>query len=220
MVVGYSLGGGTALSIAGARLQPESLRKRCTENLAILSFGQGLQCIAQELPENSYQLRDKRVKRIVALNPTSSLMFGETGLESVEVPTLVLASSADKTNPALTEQIIGFGKIPSPKWLVGVVGGTHLSVKDPSATVSQKGKPNTPLSGGEVIGEKATDIRKFVQTIILAFAAQMTPEADKYKVFLTADYAQIASTEEFPFRLVTEITDDAAKAIETVISEQ
>ena len=220
MVVGYSFGGGTALSIAGARLQPESLRKRCTENLAILSFGQGLQCVAQELPENSYQLRDERVKSIVALNPTSSLMFGETGLESVEVPTLVLASSADKTNPALTEQIIGFGKIPSPKWLVGVVGATHLSVKDPSATVSQKGKPNTPLTGGEVIGEKAADIRKFVKAIVLAFAAQMTPEADKYQVFLTADYAQIASTEEFPFRLVTEIPPDAAKAIETVISEQ
>jgi predicted dienelactone hydrolase len=221
MVVGYSFGGGTALSIAGARLQPQSLRKRCKKgNLAILSFGQGLQCVAQELPENSYRLRDERVKSIVALNPTSSLMFGETGLQSVEVPTLVLASSADKTNPALTEQIIGFGKIPSPKWLVGVVGATHLSVKDPSATVSQKGKPNTPLTGGEVIGEKAADIRKFVKAIVLAFAAQLTPEADKYKVFLTADYAQIASTEKFPFRLVTEIPPDAAKVIETVISEQ
>lgn len=220
MVVGYSFGGGTALSIAGARLQPESLRKRCQGNLAILSFGQGLQCVGQELPEKSYQLRDERVKSIVALNPTSSLMFGETGLESVEVPTLVLASSADKTNPALTEQIIGFGKIPSPKWLVGIVGATHLSVKDPSAIVSQKGKPNTPLTGGEVTGEKAADIRKFVKAIVLAFAAQLTPEADKYKVFLTADYAQIASTEEFPFRLVTEIPPEAAKAIETVVSEQ
>ena len=219
MIVGYSFGGGTALSIAGACLQPESLRKRCQGNLAILSFGQGLQCIGQELPEKNYQLRDKRVKSIVALNPTSSLMFGETGLESVEVPTLVLASSADKTNPALTEQIIGFGKIPSPKWLVGIVGATHLSVKDPSAVVSQKGKPNTPLTGGEVIGEKAADIRKFVKAIVLAFAAQLTPEADKYKVFLTADYAQIASTKNFPFRLVTEIPPDAAKAIETVISE-
>ena len=218
MVVGYSFGGGTALSIAGARLQPYRLKQRCKENLAILSFGQGLQCVAQELPEKSYQLRDERVKRIVALNPTSSLMFGETGLESVQVPTLVLASSADKTNPALTEQIIGFRKIPSPKWLVGVVGGTHLSVKDPSATMSQKGKPNTPLSGGEVIGEQAADIRKFVKAIVLAFAAQMTPEADIYKVFLTADYAQLASTEEFPFRLVTEITPEAAKAIETVTS--
>ncbi len=218
MVVGYSFGGGTALSIAGANLQPESLKRRCKGNLAILSFGQGLQCVAQELPEKSYQLRDQRVKRIVALNPTSSLMFGETGLESVQVPTLVLASSADKTNPALTEQIIGFRKIPSPKWLVGIVGGTHLSVKDESATVSQEGKPNTPLSGGEVIGEQAADIRKFVKAIVLAFAAQMTPEADIYKVFLTADYAQFASTEKFPFRLVTEINPEAAKVIETVIS--
>ncbi len=219
MVVGYSFGGGTALSIAGASLQPYSLKQRCKGNLAILSFGQGIQCIAHELPEKSYQLRDKRVKSIVALNPTSSLMFGETGLGSVEIPTLVLASSADKTNPALTEQIIGFRKIPCPKWLVGIVGGTHLSVKDPIATISQEGKPNTPLSGGEVIGEQAADIRKFVKAIVLAFAAQLTPEADKYKVFLTPDYAQLASTKEFPFRLVTEIPDDAATVIEQLANQ-
>jgi len=48
----------------------------------------------------------------------------------------------------------------------------------------------------------------------------MTPEASKYEVFLTPDYAQIASTEKFPFRLVTEIPPDAATVIETVISEQ
>ncbi|MEO0684689.1 MAG: dienelactone hydrolase, partial [Cyanobacteria bacterium J06649_11] len=220
MMVGYSFGGGTALSIAGAVLQPESLKKRCKQNLAVLSFGQGMQCVAQELPEKSYRLRDKRVKRVVALNPASSFMFGEAGLESVEVPTLILASSADKTTPALTEQIISFGKIPSPKWLVSIVGATHLSVKDPSVVVSQEGKPNTPLTGGEVIGEQAADIRKFVKAIVLAFAAQMTPEASKYEVFLTPDYAQIASTEKFPFRLVTEIPPDAATVIETVISEQ
>ncbi|MGF1676478.1 MAG: alpha/beta hydrolase [Rivularia sp. (in: cyanobacteria)] len=216
MVVGYSFGGGTALSIAGAQLQPVSLKQRCKGNLATLSFGQGIQCIAQELPEKSYQLRDKRVKSIVAMNPTSSLMFGETGLASVEIPTLVLASSADKTTPALTEQIIGFRKIPTPKWLVGIVGGTHLSVKDPIATVDQTGKPNTPLSGDEVIGEQATDIREFVKAIVLAFAAQLTPQADKYKVFLTPDYAQLASTNQFPFRLVTEIPADAATVIEEI----
>ena len=216
MVVGYSFGGGTALLTAGARLQPESLKKRCKENLAILSFGEGIQCVAQELPENSYQLRDERVKSIVALNPTSSLMFGETGLESIQVPTLVLASSADKTTPALTEQIIGFGKIPSPKWLVAVVGGTHLSVKDPSVTMNQEGKLNTPLGGGEVIGEQAADIRKFVKAIVLAFASQLTPEASKYEVFLTPDYAQFASSEEFPVRLVTEISADAATVIEEI----
>ncbi len=205
MVVGYSFGGGTALALAGAELQLERLKQRCKKNLAALSLGEGMQCIAQELPENSYQLRDTRIKQAIALNPTTSLIFGETGLTKVQIPTLVLAGSADKTTPALTEQIVGFDKIPSPKWLVGIVGGTHLSVKDPSTTLDQIGKPNTPISGGEVVGEKAADVRKFVKAITLAFAAQMTPEAKNYAIFLTSDYAQFASTAAFPFRLITQI---------------
>jgi predicted dienelactone hydrolase len=205
MVVGYSFGGGTALAVAGGELQLAGLKQRCQQKLAISSMGETVQCIAQELPENSYQLRDTRIKQAIALNPTTSLIFGETGLTQVQVPTLVVASSADKTTPALTEQLIGFSKIPSPKWLVGVIGGTHLSVKDPSTTLDQADQPNTPLSGGEVVGEQAADVRKFVQAIALAMAAQLTPEAEKYAIFLTPDYAQVASTKVFPFRIVREI---------------
>ncbi|MBE9049765.1 alpha/beta hydrolase [Nostocales cyanobacterium LEGE 11386] len=205
MIIGYSFGGSTALVSAGAELQPTFLKQRCQGNLASLSLGETIQCVAQELPETSYQLRDDRIKQAIALNPTTSLMFGQTGLTKVQVPTLILASSADKTTPALTEQIVGFNQIPSPKWLAGVVGGTHLSVKDPSTTLDQVGRPNTPFSGGEVVGEQAADVRKFVKAIVLAMAAQLTPEAEKYAVFLTSDYAQVASTPKFPFRLVTEI---------------
>ncbi|MCG6136225.1 MAG: alpha/beta hydrolase [Nostoc sp. LLA-1] len=209
MIVGYSFGGGTALATAGAELQLERLKQRCQGNLTGFSLGETIQCVAQELPENSYRLRDERIKQAIALNPTSSLIFGNTGLTQVAVPTLVLASSADKTTPALTEQIVGFNQIPSPKWLAGVVGGTHLSVKDPSTTMDQVGRPNTPFSGGEVVGEQAADVRKFVKAISLAMAAQLTSEAEKYAVFLTSDYAQIASTPAFPLRLVMEIPPDA-----------
>ncbi|AFZ24340.1 putative dienelactone hydrolase [Cylindrospermum stagnale PCC 7417] len=209
MVIGYSFGGATALSLAGAELQLGGLKQRCQNKINVLSLGEGIQCLAQGLPENSYQLRDARIKQAIALSPTTSLLFGETGLSKVQIPTLVLASSADKTTPALTEQIIGFTKIPSPKWLVGVLGGTHLSVKDPSTTLDQKEKLNTPFSGGEVVGDQATDVRKLVNVVALAFAAQMTPEASKYAAFLTSDYAQFASTQAFPFRLVTEIPPDA-----------
>jgi predicted dienelactone hydrolase len=205
MVVGYSFGGSTALTVAGGELQIAELRQRCQNQLAVLSIGETVQCIAQELPEKSYQLRDDRVKQIIALSPTTSLMFGETGLTKVQVPTLILASSADKTTPALTEQIMGFSKISSPKWLAGVIGGTHLSVKDPSTTLDQADKPNTPLTGGEIVGEQAGDVRKFVKAIALAMAAQLTPEAEKYAIFLTPDYAQAASTQVFPFRIVRDI---------------
>jgi len=213
MVVGYSFGGSTALALAGGELQLERLKQRCKKNLAISSLGEAMQCIAQELPENTYQLRDTRIKQAIALNPTTSLIFGETGLTKVQIPTLVLAGSADKTTPALTEQIVGFDKIPSPKWLVGIVGGTHLSVKDPSKTMDQIGQPNTPISGGEVVGEQAADIRKYLKAITLAFAAQMTPEAKNYAVFLTPDYAQFASTKAFPFRLITQIPSDAMAVV-------
>ena len=219
MVVGYSFGGGTALALAGAELQLERLKQRCKNNLVVLSLGEAMQCIAQELPENSYQLRDTRIKQAIALNPTTSLIFGETGLTKVQVPTLVLSGSADKTTPALTEQIVGFDKIPSPKWLVGIVGGTHLSVKDPSTTLDQIGKPNTPISGGEVVGEKAADVRKYVKAITLAFAAQMTPEAKNYAIFLTSDYAQFASTAAFPFRLITQIPPGTVPVVKEFVEK-
>jgi predicted dienelactone hydrolase len=219
MVVGYSFGGGTALAIAGGELQLERLKQRCKKNLAILSLGEAMQCIAQELPENSYQLRDSRIKGAIALNPTTSLMFGETGLTKVEVPTLILAGSADKTTPALTEQIVGFDKIPSQKWLVGVIGGTHLSVKDPSTTMDQIGKPNTPISGGEVVGEQAADVRKLVKALALSFAAQLTPEAKNYAVFLTSDYANFTSTPAFPFRLITQIPPNAMAVVKEFIEK-
>ncbi|MBD2530993.1 alpha/beta hydrolase [Nostoc flagelliforme FACHB-838] len=219
MVIGYSLGGSTALALAGAELQLERLKQRCKENLTILSLGENIQCIAQQLPENSYQLRDTRIKQVIALNPTTSLIFGETGLTKVQVPTLVLAGSADKTTPALTEQIVGFDKIPSPKWLVGIVGATHLSVKDPSTTLDQIGQPNTPISGGEIVGEQAADVRKYVKAIALAFAFQMTPEAKNYAVFLTSDYAQFASTTAFPFRLITQIPPDAMAVVKEFVGK-
>ncbi|MEH2439534.1 alpha/beta hydrolase [Nostoc sp.] len=219
MVVGYSFGGATALALAGAEFQLEHLKQRCKKNLTILSLGENIQCIAQELPENSYQLRDPRIKQAIALNPITSLLFGETGLTKIQVPTLVLAGSADKTAPALTEQIVGFDKIPSPKWLVGIVGGTHLSIKDPSTTLDQVGQPNTPISGGEVVGEKAADVRKYLKAIALAFAAQMTPEAKNYAIFLTPDYAQFASTPAFPFRLITQIPPDDMAIVKEFVNK-
>lgn len=120
----------------------------------------------------------------------------------------IVAICAEKTTPALTEQIVGFEKIPSPKWLVGILGGTHLSVKDPSATLDRRGEIDTPLSGGEV------------KAIALAFAAQLTPEAKNYAVFLTSDYAQYASTEAFPIRLVTKIPPDAMLVVKDFVEEK
>jgi predicted dienelactone hydrolase len=214
LVLGYSFGGSTALVMGGAEYQLEHLKQRCKENLATASLGEGIQCIAQELPENNYQFRDERVKSIIAISPTTSLLFGDTGLSKIAVPVLIWSASADKTTPALTEQIIGFSRMKSPKLLAGVIGATHLSVKDPSVTLDQRGKISTPLSGGEVVDTQAADIRKYLKAVVVAFAAQLTPEAEKYSIFLTSDYAQFASTKDFPIRLIPEIPPTAMEVLQ------
>lgn len=219
MVVGYSLGGATALSLAGAELQLSGLKQRCPGNVLAFSLGENAQCFAKSLPEDSYQLRDERVKRAIAFSPTTSLLFGETGLTKVAVPTLIGSGSADKTTPALTEQAIAFNKISAPKWLVGFVGGTHLSVKDPATTMDQAGQPDTLYTGGEVVGEQSTEVRSYVKAIALAMAAQLTDEADKYAVFLTPEYAQLASTERLPIRLITKMPAEAEAIIQEFVQK-
>ncbi|WP_449420363.1 alpha/beta hydrolase [Phormidium nigroviride] len=220
MIVGYSFGGATALSVAGAEMQLTRLKQRCQSKLITFSLGEGIQCAAAALPQDSYQLRDPRIKRAISLNPTTSLLFGETGLSAIAVPTLVVAASADKTTPALIEQIAGFSKIPSPKWLVGFVGGTHLSVKDPSATLDQADKPSTAVTGDEVVGVRAVSVRNYIKAISLAMAAQLTPDAEKYAVFLTPEYAQFASTSAIPVRLVTEIPAEAEAIVQSFLKQE
>lgn len=219
MVVGYSLGGATALSLAGAQLQLTNLKQRCPGNVLAFSLGENAQCFAKSLPEDSYQLRDQRVKRAIAFSPTTSLLFGETGLTKVAIPTLIGSGSADKTTPALTEQAIAFDKLPAPKWLVGFVGGTHLSFKDPSTTMDQAGQPDTLYSGGEVVGEQAVEVRNYVKAIALAMAAQLTDEGAKYAVFLTPEYAQLASSERLPIRLITKIPPQAEAIIQEFVHQ-
>jgi predicted dienelactone hydrolase len=220
MVVGYSLGGATALSIAGAEMQLTQLKQRCLGNVLGFSLGENAQCFAKSLPEDRYQLRDPRVKAAIAFSPTTSLLFGETGLANVAVPILVGSGSADKTTPVLTEQVIAFDKMPSPKWLVGFVGGTHLSIKDPSTTMDQAGQPDTLYTGGEVVGEQAVDVRNYVKAIALAMASQLTDDAAKYSIFLTPEYAQLASTDRFPIRLVTKIPPQAEAVLKDFVQNQ
>jgi predicted dienelactone hydrolase len=220
MVVGYSIGAATALSIAGAELQLSELKQRCPGDVLAFSLGENAQCFAKELPEDRYQLRDPRVKAAIAFSPTTSLLFGETGLTKVAVPMLITASSADKTTPVLSEQVIAFDKLPSPKWLVGFVGGTHLSVKDPSTTMDQANQPDTLYSGGEIVGEQAVDVRNYVKAITLAMAAQLTDEAAQSAIFLTPEYAQLASTQAFPIRLVTQIPPQAEAIVKDFVQNQ
>lgn len=202
-VIGHSLGGYTALALAGAQLQLDELRKFCKERIPLgLAPADWLQCTAVDLPERQLNLQDRRVVQAVALNPVIGQLFGQTGIAQIEVPTLILAGTEDALTPALSHQLQPFNQLRGNKYLVTAIGGTHLSVGDPanfSGIVTQ----STVVR--ERRGEDTENLRRFLQGVSLAFVKQLTPEAEAYQPFLTPAYAQSLSTASLPLRLNTKL---------------
>ena len=215
-IIGHSLGGYTALALAGGELNLDDLRQTCSAlvgktnrnssirnnsvNIPLLpSPGEWLQCSAANLPQSKLQLRDNRIVSAIALNPLVGQLFGKSGLRKVTIPTLILASTEDAFTPAIAHQLQPFTQLGGRKYLLTAIGGTHLSVGDPSYANSRA----TVLR--ERIGKNAEPIRQLLKGVSLSFIQQITPEAKTYQPFLTPAYAQSLSTPEMPLRLNREL---------------
>lgn len=130
-VVGQSFGGYTVLALAGAKLNPQILSQYCpdlpnrriTLNLSII-----LQCRALEVALERQNFRDPRIKAAIAINPFSSLVFGERGMAAINIPVAIVSGTNDYITPAIAEQIEPFTWLTnSDNILVLFEGGTHFS---------------------------------------------------------------------------------------------
>jgi predicted dienelactone hydrolase len=200
-VIGHSLGGYDALALVGAEVNLKQLRQFCKDSLNIgQAPGDWLQCTATSLPEQKLQLKDERVKSAIALNPLIGDLFGKNGLAQVNKPVLILTSTEDALTPAVKHQIVPFSQLRGQKYLLSAIGGTHLSISDPTYQISAA---TTIVK--ERRGEQTQALRQLLQGVSLAFIKQQTPEANIYRQFLTPAYAQTFSTSQLPLSLVWEL---------------
>ncbi len=117
-VMGDSLGGTTVLSLAGAEIEHARLVKTCDRDKVILNFSLYLQCRAQHLPPENFNLGDPRIKAAIAGHPLASGIFGPEGMGKINIPLLMTAGSQDLVAPVVTEQIHPFVWMQSePKYL-------------------------------------------------------------------------------------------------------
>ncbi|NJM85441.1 MAG: alpha/beta fold hydrolase [Leptolyngbyaceae cyanobacterium RM2_2_21] len=202
-LIGHSLGGYTGLALAGARLDIQALKRSCSNLIPVgLSPADWLQCAAVDLPRQTYDLSDERIQQVVAMNPITGDLFGSQGLSQVTVPTLILTSTNDGVTPTIKQQLRPFSQLAGSKYLVAVIGGTHLSVGDPdNINPALQQIPFMP----ELQGEETQHVRQFLQGLLLSFVKQETPEAALYSPFLSAAYAQSESTPDLPIRFGTEL---------------
>lgn len=110
--IGHSFGGYTVLALAGGQLNFDTLQTNCASNDFIFNAANPsmlLQCTALLAPEQfTLDLRDDRIKAVMAINPVTSSLFGRTGFPQISVPSLIVSGSADPVAPSLLEQIQPF----------------------------------------------------------------------------------------------------------------
>ena len=197
-IIGHSLGGYTGLALAGAQLDLRSLQTFCQDIQPLgVSPADWLQCAAVDLDEQQANLSDDRIKQVMAMNPLIGQLFGEAGLSAVKVPTLFLTATKDSVTPTLDQQLTPFTQLTEQKYLLAVIGGTHLSSGDP-------GNVNPALTQLPFMAEldvnQTSELRRALRGLSLSFVEQLTPEAEDYKPFLSAGYVQSFSTPSLPLR--------------------
>ena len=203
-IIGHSLGGYTALALAGGEINLAAVRQFCqTRSLWERSPADWFQCGMEQLPAQNLQLADARIAQAIVLNPVTGKLFGQQGLSKITIPTLILTSTNDAVTPSLDHQLKAFQQLNSPKYLLSVIGGTHLSASDPRH-INQDLATN-PLVP-EVIGEAAAPLHEVLKGVTLSFVQQLTPEAANYSPFLTSTYIQSRSTDSLSFRFNTSLS--------------
>ncbi|MEH2312705.1 MAG: alpha/beta hydrolase [Nostoc sp.] len=202
-VFGQSLGGYTALALAGAKINFEQLKKDCqpaalqnTWNMSLL-----LQCRALELniskSAKDYNLRDERVKAAIAVNPITSSIFGKAGLSQIKTPVMIVSSTDDTVAPALSEQILPFSWFTnSQKYLVMLVGGTHFS------TIGNGNPANQQVAlPADMVGD-ASQARRYMNVLSLPFFQTYVSGRLQYTPYLNAAYTQSISSKSLGLNLV------------------
>ncbi|WP_088889577.1 alpha/beta hydrolase [Leptolyngbya ohadii] len=203
-VIGHSLGGYTALALAGAELDLNQLRTFCNRSDQVgLIPADWLQCTAADLPDNLPILQDERIAQIIALNPVVGDLFTSESLAQIQVPTIVLSNSADTLTPPIRHQLLPFEQMQTEKYLITAIGATHLSAGTP-------GTLNQALVESAFVRERPSDetepLRQVLKGLSLAFVQQLTPEAINYRPFLTPAYVQFRSTHDLKLRLATDLS--------------
>ncbi len=197
-VIGQSFGGYTALALAGAELNFDQLEKDCVTlndswNVSLL-----LQCRALQLPPNQYDLRDERIKAAIAINPITSSLFGKAGISEIQIPVMIVGSSADTFAPILSEQLLPFSWLSTPeKYLALIRGGTHFS------TIGQSDPAKDPVAiPAQVIGPTPAIARRYMDALSVAFFQTYLAKAPQYRPYLSSSYAQAISQDPLNLSLL------------------
>lgn len=197
-VMGHSFGGYTALAVAGASLDFATLENQCSRRIWGPNLSLLLQCQALELPRKEYNFRDERVTSILIINPVTSAIFGQKGLNQVKIPVMIGAGSSDPATPAAVEQLKAFVWINTDdKYLLLVEGQAHVNFSklDASTKALIDSLPNLQVPKQEIIDS-------YGNALLPAFSEVYVAKNEAFRPFLTSAYGKYISEQPNALHLV------------------
>ncbi|MEL6603306.1 MAG: alpha/beta hydrolase [Cyanobacteria bacterium J06614_10] len=198
-ILGHSLGGYTALSAGGAPINQDSLSEACTALSSWIPINPSMliQCELSDLSSSMTEVADPRIKAVIALNPLSSHVLGQSSLQQIKIPVMIVAGENDVFTPAVPEQIEPFSWLTTRnKKLVLIEQGTHFSLLGNAS--SQR---ILPLPS-DAIGPDPHEARPQIQALSLAFFNQHIKGQPDAEAFLNQLYLNEFPTEPFRFSII------------------
>lgn len=202
--IGQSFGGYTVLALAGANINFQQLRQNCNRNNSSFNLSLLLQCEANKLPRRNYNLKDDRIKAIIAINPINSLVLGEGGLSQIKSPVMLVAGSQDIFAPPVFEQIRPFTWLSdSNKYLALIENATHFSAI--GETTSQNNVLPVPPA---LLGPDRAPVYSYLNALSVAFLETHLLNRPEYRSYLQPSYATFISKEPLNLSILQSLSAD------------
>ena len=184
--IGDSLGSSTVMALAGAPISQARIAEACDRTTFTLSFPLYLECRARFLPPKDFDLRDPRIKAVIAAHNMGAFLYGPEGLGQITVPMMMVSGSIDVTSPVVPEQIAPFIWLQNEsRYMVLLQQGTHFSSKPPG-----EGAGDVPSI---LMGEHRDVGSTYYKALTVAFLGAHLQGDAQYRPYLTAAYAKAAS---------------------------
>ena len=206
-VIGQSLGGYTAMAVAGAKIDWQHLQRKCQQfqSSEQINFNPSLywQCQgtdAKSSPPDT-DLQDERIVATIAVNPVTNPVFSKQGMSQMRSPIMIITGDQDLFAPALDEQIEPFTWLPEKdKYLVLVKNSTHFSFIG-------EGDSSDPLPP-QIIGLNPAIARTYLKVLSVAFFQTYLARENEFEPYLTESYLKSISKQQLPINLLRYINSD------------
>jgi len=185
---GYSIGGTTGLSLAGAEFDFTQLDRDCAQPLNLLNISILYQCRALELPRQRQSLKDDRIKAAYMFVPFGKSLFGSQQ-QDISIPIMFQVVDRDFLTSLLEEQLPLFDSLGKDSYLV-------ISEKLPHSNV-------TLSRGARSSQAKAAKVAKTYQNMLsLAFFQSYIAEDKSYTSYLSSEYLQAIAKKPYNLHLL------------------